>query len=64
MFKKFIERIIAAKDKQDAVDNVLYGTIFDNSGHIIQYGVDLAYQHEKISYKEHELLFALVEKMA
>lgn len=54
MFKKFIERIIAAENQQDAIENVFYG---DN-------GIDSAYQKEKISWKEHEMLLALIEKMA
>ena len=64
MFKKFIERIINATNKEDAVQNVLYGTKYNESGNITEYGVDMAYQHDKISAKEHEMLFALVEKMA
>lgn len=64
MFKKFIQRIIEAKDQQDAMDNVFYGTRWDENGNITQYGVDIAYQHEKITWKEHEMLLALIEKMA
>ena len=54
MFKKFIERIIAAKDRQDAIENVFYG----------ENGIDMAYQKEKITWKEHQMLLALIEKMA
>lgn len=54
MFKKFIQRIIEAKDKEDAVQNVFYG----------KDGIDMAFQHEKISWKEHQMLSALIEKMA
>lgn len=54
MFKKFIERIIAAKDKEDAIQNVFYGMD----------GIDIAFQREKITWKEHEMLLALIEKMA
>lgn len=63
MFKKFIERIIAAKDKEDAIQNVFYGTIWED-GKVTQYGIDIAYQHGKISWKEHEMLFNLIEKLA
>lgn len=63
MFKKFIERIIAAENKQDAIDNVFYGTIWTD-GKITTWGIDTAYQHEKITYKELEMLSALIEKMA
>ena len=54
MFKKFIERIIAAKNQEDAVQNVFYGAD----------GIDMAFQHEKITWKEHEMLLALINKMA
>jgi len=54
MFKKFIQRIIEAKDREDAIQNVFYG----------EDGIDLAYQREKITWKEHEMLLELIEKMA
>ena len=54
MFKKFIERIIAAKDREDAINNVFYG----------ENGIDIAYQREKLTWKEHEMLLAIIEKMA
>ena len=64
MFKKFVERIVAAKDQQDAWDSVFYGTKFDEAGNVIEYGIDIAYQHEKISWKEHQMLAALIGKLA
>ena len=64
MFKKFIERIVAAKDQDDAWNSVFYGTKWDADGKIIEYGIDIAYQHEKITWKEHQLLVALISKMA
>lgn len=54
MFKKFIQRIIAAKDQEDAWQNVFYG----------ENGIDMAYQHEKISYKDYEMLVDLIGKMS
>ena len=54
MFKKFIERIIAAKDQEDAIQNVFYA----------QDGIDLAFQHGKITWKEHQMLLNLIQKMA
>lgn len=53
MFKKFIERIIEAQNKEDAMQNVFYG----------KDGIDIAFQNEKITWKEHEMLLALIEKM-
>lgn len=65
MFKKFIERIIAAKDREDAIQNVFYGTVWNEDGSkVIQYGIDIAYQHDKITWKEHQMLLNLIEKMA
>lgn len=54
MFKKFIERIIAAENREDAINNVFYGSD----------GIDMAYQHDKITWKEHQMLLALIEKLA
>lgn len=54
MFKKFIQRIIEAENREDAIQNVFYGSD----------GIDMAYQKEKISFKEHQMLLALIEKMA
>lgn len=54
MFKKFIERIITAENKADAIMNVFYGPD----------GIEQAYQYEKITWKEHEMLLALINKMA
>ena len=64
MFKKFIERIIAAQDREDAIQNVFYGTKYDDEGRITEFGIDMAYQRERITWKEHEMLLALIEKMA
>jgi hypothetical protein len=50
MFKKLLQRIIDAENVQDAVDNVLYGMD----------GVDMAYQRDRITFEEHEMLFKLV----
>lgn len=54
MFKKFIQRIIEAENKEDAIQNIFYG----------KDGIDLAFQREKITWKEHQMLLALIEKMA
>lgn len=54
MFKKFIQRIIEAENREDAVQNVFYGAD----------GIDMAFQHEKITFKEHQMLLALIEKIA
>lgn len=54
MFKKFIEKIIAAENKDEAINNVFYGPE----------GIDMAYQKEKITWKEHQLLLELIHKMA
>ena len=64
MFKKFIQRIIEAENKQAAYDNVFYGTKWDDEGNVIEYGIDIAYQHGKITWKEHQTLLALIGKMA
>lgn len=54
MFKKFLQRIIEAENQEDAINNVFYGSD----------GIDIAFQQEKITWKEHQMLLALIEKMA
>lgn len=54
MFKKFLQRIIDADNKQDAIDHVYYG----------ETGIERAYDRELITYKEYEMLSSLIEKMA
>lgn len=54
MFKKLLGRIAEAKNREDAIDNVFYGAD----------GIDMMYQHGKISWKDHQLLLTIIEKMA
>ena len=54
MFKKFLQRIIDAKNQEDAIANVFYGAT----------GIDAAYQNGKITWKEHQMLLNLINKMA
>lgn len=54
MFKKFIEKLIEA-ETEEQVNHILYD--FDD-------GVDMAYQRDKITYKEHELLFELAGRIS
>ena len=53
MFKRLIERIIASANREDAIQNVFYGPD----------GIDMAYLEEKITWKEHQMLFQLIQKM-
>ena len=53
MFKKFVAELVAAKT-DDQVNYILYR----------EDGVDMAFQKEKISWKEHELLFQLAGALA
>lgn len=54
MFKKFVQRIIEAENREDAIRNVFYGAD----------GIDMAFQKEKITWGEHQMLLSLIEKMA
>lgn len=54
MFKKFIQRIIEAEGREDAIQNVFYGAD----------GIDMAFQRDKLSWKEFEMLRKLIDKMA
>ena len=53
MFKRLIQMIINSANREDAIQNVFYGPD----------GIDMAYQHDKITWKEHEMLFQLIQKM-
>ncbi|MBQ8942475.1 MAG: hypothetical protein IJ062_11630 [Firmicutes bacterium] len=50
MFKKFVNLIIAAGSKEKAYNDVFYG----------ENGIDMAFQKEKISYKDYETLVKLI----
>lgn len=52
MLRKYIKQMLAAETEQDIV-NILYSID----------GVDMAYQREKISWNDHELLFELADKL-
>lgn len=54
MFKKFVQRIIEAENREDAIQNVFNGTD----------GIDMAFQKGKLSWEEHQTLLALIRKMA
>lgn len=54
MFKKFLKRIVEAENQKDAWENVFYG----------EDGIGMAYQNGKITWKDHELLVAIISKMA
>lgn len=53
-FIHFVNRIIEAKNRDDAIENIFYGAD----------GIDQAYQHEYITWNEHQKLLRLIEKMA
>lgn len=53
MFKKFVAELVAAKS-EDEVTHIFYK----------EDGIDRAFQKEKITWKEHQLLLALVDKLS
>lgn len=53
MFKKFIQRIIEAENREDAIQTVFYG----------EDGIDMAFQKEKITWSEHQMLLKLIERI-
>ena len=54
MFKKFIERIIQSENQEEAWEMVFYG----------ENGIERAFNKEKITAKEYEMLVKIIEKMA
>lgn len=53
MFKRFIQRIIESENREDALHNVFFGAD----------GIDMAFAREKITWKEHQMLLKLINKM-
>lgn len=58
MFKKLLAEMIAAETEEE-ITHILYRMKSDKE----DWGVDLAFQHEKITWKEHEMLFNLGDKL-
>ena len=56
MFKKLLDELMNATTA-DEVSHILYR----NKSDLEDYGVDMAYQREKISWQDHERLFKLAE---
>lgn len=52
MFKKFLQAIIDAKTDEELEQ------IFNGAD-----GIDMAFQKEKISWKDHQMLLALINKL-
>ena len=49
--------IIEAENQEDAMQNVFYGNEYHT-------GIDQAFQQGLITWKEHQMLLKLIEKMA
>lgn len=54
MFKHFIKRLIEAENREDALNNVLYG----------EDSIIRAQQWGKITIEEYQMLIELIDKMA
>lgn len=52
MFKKFVQEIIDAQSEEELMD------IFYRKD-----GIDIMYQKEKLSWKDHQMLLALINKI-
>lgn len=53
MFKKFLQEIIDAQSEEE-----LMGIFYREDG------IDIMYQKEKLSWKDHQMLLALINKMS
>jgi len=58
MFKKLLDELLEAKTEAE-ITNILYRTKSDKE----DWGVDLAYQHEKLNWNDHERLFKLADRL-
>ena len=59
MFKKLLDELLAATTAEE-VNHILYRMKSETE----DWGVDLAFQHEKISWQDHERLFKLADRLA
>lgn len=53
MLKKFLQEIIDAQSEEELMD-----TFYREDG------IDIMYQKEKLSWKDHQMLLALINKMS
>ena len=53
MFKKFVRELVEAETEEEIL------SIFYRAD-----GIDMSYQHEKITWRDHELLLDLVNKLS
>ena len=58
MFKKLFDELLAAQTDEE-ITRVLYRTKSATE----DWGVDLAFQHEKITWQDHERLFTLADRL-
>lgn len=63
-FRTFCERIAQAQNREDAIQNIFYGQRYDDAGNVERWGVDIAFQREKITWAEHQILLQIIEKLA
>ena len=58
MFKKLLDELLIAETAEE-ITHILYRMKSETEG----WGVDLAFQHEKISWADHERLFKLADRL-
>ena len=58
MFKKLLDELLAAQTEEQ-INHILYRAKSETEN----WGVDLAFQHDKISWQDHERLFALADRL-
>ena len=51
--RRYIEAILACETQDEAYEKVFYG----------ENGIDMAFQHDQISWQDHELLARIIAKM-
>ena len=59
IFRKLLDELLTATT-DDEINKVLYR----NTGYFAEDGVDMAYQHETITWEDHERLFTLAAKLS
>lgn len=63
MYKKFVQRIIKAIYREDAMQNIFYSDVYDEYDNLIEHGIATAFLYNEITCKEYEVLKMLIDAL-
>ena len=59
IFRKLLDELLAAKTEEE-----ITAVLYRSTGYFKDDGVDLAFQHELITWEDHERLFTLAARLS